>query len=161
MLTPKLTAEEVGLRMLKLIDGIRSADDIAPENVEKMMGMKVEFNDQDRNEYGFGEMLTDAWAYNVMSLPETDGSKPKRLMLSFNDQTSADADMAPVCGLDFDAYSRALLAAGFKSEPQRGEHGLTISVQFTRGSVSVDLSTSSESEANPDHACVSLLIITV
>jgi len=159
MTTASMTAEDIGGRVLKLIGSVRSADDLAPAHVEQMTGIKVEFNPDDRNEYGFGGKLTDVWSYNLVSLTEADGSKPNRLMFSFDDQTHANADMAPVCQVDFDAYAKALAAEGFKSAPAHGEHERVLYWDFSRGGVSVQVYVQGESANAASHACVSKVII--
>lgn len=159
MSAPKLTAEDVGQRVLKLIDSIHSADDIAPANLEKAMGMKVEFNEENPNLYGFGDDLTDTWSYNLLTISGSDKNKPTELIFSFNDRTGSASDMTAVCAMGFDDYARALVAAGFKASDHVGEHGLVVSTDFTRGSVTVRVSVDRESEANPERGCVSLMTI--
>jgi hypothetical protein len=63
-------AEEIGQRVLKLVENIHGRDDIAPARIEQLTGIKVEFNPDDANEYGFSGQLTEQWAYNLVSLPE-------------------------------------------------------------------------------------------
>lgn len=158
--TSSITAEDIGQRVLKLIDSIRSADDIAPTQIEKVTGIKVDFNPADQNQYGFGGKLSDTWSYNLVSLTEADGSKPTRLMFSFDEQNhDDDADMSAICGLDFDAYAKALKQAGFKSEPAPGERNSTRYWDFSRGEVSVHVYVRGESDAKAGHTCVTSLII--
>jgi len=159
MIATATTAAEIGERVLKLIDSIHGVDDIAPTHIEKITGMKVDFNPDDRNEYGFGGKLTDVWSYNLLTLTESGGGQPNRLMFSFDDQSHADADMAPICALDFDDYSKALTAAGFASSPAPGEHGSVLYWDFARGGVSVNVYVRAESAAKPKHSCVSSIVI--
>ena len=151
-------AEDIGKRVLKLVENVRNADDIAPARIEQLTGMKVEFNPDDANEYGFGGQLTDAWAYNLVSLPDG-GAKPTRLMFSFDDESRANADMAPICALDFDDYAEALAAAGYRATPAPGKHGNVVLWDFVRDDVSVQVYVRGENDAKADHACVSKLII--
>jgi len=151
-------AADIGKRVLKLVEHIRSADDIAPARIEQLTGMKVEFNPDDANEYGFGGQLTDAWAYNLISLPDGD-AKPTRLMFSFDDESRANADMAPICALDFDAYAETLAAAGYQATPSPGKHGEVSLWDFTRDDVTVQVYVRGENDDKADHACVSKLII--
>jgi hypothetical protein len=152
-----LTAEEIGHLVLKLIDTIHTVDDISPAHIQKVMGIKVEFNAQDPNDYGFGGKLTDKWFYNFCSLTDPSGAKPTRLMLSFDDQTHDHADVAPICKLDYDCYTKFLIDAGFKKSPYYAEHGRILFFNFTRNSVSVDISTKGDGK----RTCVSILTIKV
>jgi hypothetical protein len=153
-----INAEDIGQRVLKLVEHIHGPDDIAPERIEQLTGIKVEFNPDDANEYGFSGQLTDAWAYNLVSLPEGTG-KPSRIMFSFDDESRSNADMAPICALDFDAYAAALTTAGFASNPTRGKHDRVEYWDFARDDVSVQIYVRGENDAKAEHACVSKLII--
>jgi hypothetical protein len=153
------TAEEIGQRVLKLVENIHGPGDIAPARIEQLTGIPVEFNPDDANEYGFGGQLTDAWAYNLVSLTEATGATPTRLMFSFDDRTRSNADMAPISDLDFDDYAKALTAAGFRSNVIRGEHERVSYWDFSRDAVSVQVFVRGENDAKADHSCVSKLII--
>lgn len=160
-MTSSLTAEEVGHRVLKLIDGIHSIDDISPEHIEKVFGMKLVVNPSDPNDYGYDGQLTDAWSYSFGSVTDSKGGKPTQLRLSFNDQTRKGADMTAICGLDLDAYAKNLTAAGFKSSPYYAEHGRLISWDFSRGKVAVKINVRGESDAKATHNCVSILTLDI
>lgn len=152
-------AADIGRRVLALVENIRSRDDIAPERIEQLTGIKVEFNPDDRNEYGFSGQLTDDWAYNLVSLPEGNGEKPSRIMFSFDDESRSNADMAPICALDFEDYATKLKAAGYASNPAHGKHERILYWDFARDDVSVQVYVRGENDANAAHACVSKLII--
>lgn len=152
-------AEDIGQRVLKLVENIHGRDDIAPARIEQLTGIKVEFNPDDANEYGFSGQLTEQWAYNLVSLPEGDDEKPSRVMFSFDDESRSNADMAPICALDFDAYAAALQRAGFVSNAARGKHDRLLYWDFSRDEVSVQIYVRGENDAKATHACVSKLII--
>ncbi len=154
-----ITADEIGRRVLKLIDSIRSAQDLAPEHIERQTGLSVERNHSDPNIYGFGGALTDAWAYNLVSTPQKQGEKPTSLRFSFDDQTSgSQADPADICGLDFQGYSQALKSAGFDSKPMHSRRGID-AWYFTRGDVGVMAYTHGNANPEQGKACISKLII--
>ena len=152
-----LTAEEIGHRVLKLIDTIRTVNDISPARIEEVMGVKVEFNSKDPNEYGFGGTLSGEWTYGFGSLTDPGGAKPTRLELSFDNQTDSGADMAPICKLSYEDYSKFLTGAGFKKSPFYAEHGRLTSIHFARGPVAVDINPGGDGT----HTCVSILTIEV
>ncbi len=154
------TAEDIGRRVLTLVTQIRSREDIAPARIEEITGIKVNFSNSDAKQYGFGAALNNEWVYNLISLSGPNGD-PDRLMFSFDDQTHDNADMAPVCALDFDDYAKPLIDAGFSSKPSLGRHEQVEYWDFKRDDVSVQIYTRRESEAKADHACVSMLIVNV
>jgi hypothetical protein len=153
------TAQDISQRVLKLVENIRGPDDIAPTRIEQLTGIKVEFNPDDANEYGFNGQLTDAWAYNLVSLPESTDKKPSRIMFSFDDESRSNADMAPISALDFDDYAATLEAAGFRSKPAHGKHDRILYWDFARGDVSVQIYVRGENDVKAEHICVSKLII--
>lgn len=152
------SAEDIGRRVLRLVENVRSADDLAPARIEQLTGLKVEFNPDDAREYGTGGQLTDAWAYNLVSLPQIGESKPSQLMFSFDDVSNANADMAPVA-VDFDGYAAALAAAGYRPTPAHGRLGNILHWDFARDDVTVQVYVRGENDDKAEHACVSRLII--
>lgn len=154
------SAEDISRRILTLIDGIHGPEQIAPAHIEQVTGIKVEFNARDSNQYGFSGELSDDWAYSLVSLTEIDGSRPHRLMFSFEDESAdGNGDMANVCGLDYAGYARALADAGFVAAPVRGHHGEVEYWEYERGRVSLQVHVRGESEQRADHACVSMIVI--
>jgi hypothetical protein len=166
---PALKAEEISRRMIELIKAIKIKEDISPENIERMMKIKVQFNKKDRQNYGFGGLVegTTNWAYNLSAYPypSKDNKETDTLNFSFNpltdDEKKPRDDYAPVCTVDFDAYSRELKAAGFSSAPYYGEHNRLLWWDFSRGAVSVQITAYGENEKRVNHKCVSMLTISV
>lgn len=152
-------AEDIGQRVLKLVESVRGQADIAPSRIEQLTGIKVEFNPDDANEYGLSGQLTKHWAYNLVSLPEGADHRPSRIMLPFDDESLSNADMAPICALHIDAYFAALQRAGFVSNAARGKHDRLLHWDFSRDEVSVQIYVRGESDAKAGHACASKLII--
>lgn len=158
--TLSTSAEDIAGRMLRLFTQVRGRADIAPARIRELTGIEVRYGKDDPKQYGFGEAIDDTWIYNLVSLPGADGA-PDRLMFSFDDQTHANADMAPVCALDFDDYAKALTDAGFASRPSLGRLGQVEYWEFRRGDVSVQVHVRGESEARADRLCVSMMIVNV
>ncbi len=154
-------AEDIGRRVLALIDSIHGPEQIAPGHIAQVTGHKVETNPDDPNEYGFGGQIGDQWSYNLVSLTEANGGAPRRLMFSFEERTRGRADMGPVCVLDADDYAASLKAAGFSMREVRGRHERLDHLEFTRGGVTVQLHPRGENDADPTHLCVSQLIVNV
>lgn len=154
-----ITAEEIGRRVLKLIDSIRSARDLAPEHIAQQTGLEVERNANDPHLYGFGGSLGEDWMYNLVSTPQRQGEAPTSLRFSFDDQTDGgNGDPAEICGLDFQDYRAALTAAGFDFKPMQGRRGID-AWYFTRGDVGVTAYTHGNADPAKGKACISKLII--
>ncbi len=155
---PPVTAEDIGRRVLKLIDSLHSASDLAPERIEQATGLRVDINDEDPNIYGFGGKLTDAWSYSLVSTPDKLGEKPSSLKFSFDDTSREQADPAPICALDFDAYSKALAAAGFAATPMPTFPG-SDAWYFKRGDIGVMAYPQGKADPQAGPVCLSKLII--
>jgi hypothetical protein len=155
---PPVTAEDIGRRVLKLIDSLHSARDLAPEHIEQSTGMRVEINDEDPNIYGFGGKLTDEWSYSLVSTPDKLGEKPSSLRFSFDDTTRNHADPTPICTLAFVDYSKVLTASGYEAKPMHGYRGIE-GWYFTRDNIGVMAYTHGKADPSVGPACVSRLVI--
>ncbi len=160
MNTAIANAAEVSQRVLSLIDSVHGPEQVEPSHIERVTGFKVAVSATNPQQYGFSGELTADWGYSLVSLTELDGSRPHRLMFSFEDGSAdGNADMAPICDMDFADYDKALTGAGFASEAARGHHGEIEYWQYHRGDVSVLVHTRGESDARADRACVSMIVI--
>ena len=156
-----ITAEDIGHRVLKLIDSLQSAQDLAPEHIERITGIPVEINEDDPSIYGGGGKLTADWSYTLVSSPDRLGEKPTSLRFSFDDTSRgrADpADPAPICGMGFDEYTQALVSAGFTAKPMPTFPG-SDSWYFSRGDIGVTAYALGTTGAGTAPACLSKLII--
>lgn len=162
---PPLTAEDVSRRVLKLIGSIRGLDDLSPDNIERQTGLKVAFHNEDRQEYGFGGPVADAadWQYGINAYPYPSAARAETdtLLFAFNYQLHEPShpDLAPVCAVDFDAYSADLKASGFSSTPRYSSHNRLDGWTFVRGNTVVRISI--EGGGPPGRQCVKLLTISV
>jgi hypothetical protein len=153
-----LSAQEVGKRVLALIENVRSKQDISPEVIEKHTGLPIQVNPEDGNDYGVSGKLTEQWYYGLRSMSGTPGEKPNRLLFQFNDQTHSDADMSPVC-IAFEDYSQALTAAGFTPKRLRNRLDTEDYWDFSRGDIGVTVYLRGKANPKDTQACVSMLII--
>jgi hypothetical protein len=155
-----INAEEIGRRVLKLIDSIRSAQDLAPDRIEQIIGIHVERNDEDPNIYGFGGAFSDDWAYSLVSTPDKLGEKPASIRFALNPATSAPDQSAPACKMTFDDYVQALVASGFSARPM-GTFPGSDAIYLKRGEVGVIAYSDKKPSAQAEEktACLSELII--
>jgi hypothetical protein len=153
-------AADISRRMLTLIDSIHGPEQIDATHIERVTGIKVEVDDEDPNRYGFSGDLGGVWDYSLVSLTEIDGSRPHRLMFSFDDASpDRNGDMGDVCDIDLAGYDSALTGAGFVAEPIRGHHGEVEYWEYRRGEVSLQVHARGESDELAEHACVSMIVI--
>lgn len=155
---PALSAQDLGKRVLALIESLRDTRGLAPENIEKVTGMPIRVNPEDPNDYGVSGKLTDAWYYGLRSMSTAPGSKPNRLLFQFNDQSNANADMSEVC-VNFAEYDQALTAAGFSSQRMRNRLNTQDYWDYTRGDVGVTVYVRGKRTPDDAQTCVSMLII--
>lgn len=167
--TSTLTAEEISSRMIELVKSIKNKEDITPASIERLMKIKMKFDEKKLQSYGFGGNIkgTSKWGYNLSaySYPGKEKQETDSLNFSFNplidDESVKKDDYAPVCAVDFDAYSKELIDAGYSSVPYYGEHNRLLWWNFSRGTVSVQITAYGESEKQVNHQCVNMLVINV
>lgn len=141
--SPKLTAEEIGKRFLKLIEGLESREDLSLRQVQDVTGLKLA-PAAHGGFYGAEGDLGDGWKYVLNFYPES-RSNATGVQLHFVQQDERFGDMTPVCSLDFDRYHRALKAMGFVDNPTYGEIGQLEDWRYTKfkgsdGSVDFEIS---------------------
>ncbi|WAT16324.1 hypothetical protein [Xanthomonas fragariae] len=118
---PKLSAEEIGKRFLKLIEGLSSREDLSLVQVQDTVGIRLA-PAVHGGFYGAEGDVGDGWKY-VLNFYAESRSNRAGVQLHFVQQNERFGDMGPVCKLDFDDYHRALKAMGFVDNPTYGEIG--------------------------------------
>lgn len=119
---PALSAEEIGKRFLKLIEGLESRSDLNVDRVRTTLGLKLPTASWDEYHFISEGPLGSDWSYVVGFLEETP-SNLKSVYLDFRNAKARFADMTPVCDLDFESYHSAFVAMGFRAVEIRGEIG--------------------------------------
>lgn len=158
-INPRLNAEQVLLRLLELIRTSKSAADFTQEHLSKVMGIEMQAHAP--GEYGSGEQITPDWWYGVEMRvkPRTGG----RFSFSFGSAPGTDPPMTDICQVDFDQFTAALEAMGFKRQRHFGEHGRSINDWFERGSMRVEVYPEGEFVWTPEkgggRACVKMVLI--
>ena len=159
--SPTLSAEDIGRRVIKLVQNLRTLDDISPASLERQMGIKVEFNKTDPNEYGFGGLISGHWHYDFGTVADHEGQPPRRLDFSISDRSpDGKADLTPVCTLSFNDYRDAFVAAGYSVQRIVIGHN-NDPWRFTRGDVTVTAWMLRYADPEKTRACVGSLDITV
>lgn len=137
---PTYSAKEVSQKVLQLIKSIKNFEQISPNNLEKVIGGKIIFDEENKNRYGYAGKISDSdWFYQIFSLTEANGEPSRRLEFSFERHDDKEDDLSPVCEFTYDDYKKTLLADGFKVTPLYGEHGRHLYWQFEKGNIEVKI----------------------
>ncbi len=151
-------ARDIGDRMLSLIDSIRSRRDLAQDHIERVTGLTLKSEPDTVYLYGTRGEVANGWSYRLGAMTGDDDGAGS-LLFSFNPPGDESADRAPVCDPDFEAYRAALETKGFDARRVPGARDSTRFWEFHRDGVTVRIQTIGESDARPDHACVSTVSI--
>ncbi|MBD7923978.1 hypothetical protein [Xanthomonas bonasiae] len=115
---PELTPEEIGQRFLKLIDSLKSIEELSFERLQG--AMRLRFTPTPETHGGFFTMhLPESGWYYGLSYYDDPELKRKSITYQFTNRPAGQennddgADMAPVCGMDFYAYVAELKKMGF------------------------------------------------
>lgn len=135
---PTLTAEEVGTRFLKLIEGLESRSDLTPERVQQTMGISLEARPDTLGTVIWSEDLGDGWRYAFDYIPASP-SLLQGVGLSFENEEDGYSDMTVICGLGFDDYHSALKAMGFRDTPIHGEIGQLQSWRYDKNDITISI----------------------
>lgn len=155
---PELTPEEVGRRFLKLIDSLKSFDELSPERVRGVTQLPMTSSPETHSEFFWVHLPESGWHYSLTYSDNPQAPHLKGVSYEFTNRKDDRADMGPVCALDFKAYVTALKQMGFKEDvPTYDELGRLIDLFYTRGNVRVIVHERREAD-EPDeklhHPCV-------
>jgi hypothetical protein len=114
-----LTSKDALSRMLELIRGIQSVNDVTPEYMGKVMGTKITVVDPDK--YGFGQSFSKDWAGGIQRSKLISGAT--QLDFSFTSKPGEQPSAAEVCDPDFGQFTAELEAMGLARQSHYGEHG--------------------------------------
>ncbi|MDR6887953.1 MULTISPECIES: hypothetical protein [Variovorax] len=118
---PDLTPEEMGRRMLKLIDSLTSFDELSLERVREVTRLPL-YDIPETTSHGFGMHLpTSGWRYVFAYYNNPKSPDLKNISYNFINKNEA-ADMAPVCTMDYDAYVTALKGVGFQEREDMAQY---------------------------------------
>ena len=134
---PTLTAEEVGKRFLKLIEGLESRSDLSLDRIRKVTGIAL-FRVEGGQRYAHSEALGGGWYYSLWHVPASPSLK-QGVALDFGKAGESFADMSAVCALDFDHYHAALKAMGYRDMPIHGEIGQLQSWRYYKNDITLSI----------------------
>ncbi|MDP9929253.1 hypothetical protein [Variovorax paradoxus] len=118
---PELTPDEIGRRMLKLIDSLKSFDELSLERVREVTRLPL-YDIPETTSHGFGMHLpASGWRYVFAYYNNPKSPDLKNISYNFINKNEA-ADMAPVCTMDYDAYVTALKGMGFQEREDMAQY---------------------------------------
>ena len=133
----RLSAEEIGKRFLKLVEGLQSRQDLSLERVQAVTGLTLEAS-ENGSFFGYSQKLDGGWSYAFTFIPEAPSIK-KGMGLDFNRANDRSSDMTPVCTIDFEHYRNALKSFGFAESPVHGEIGQIDEWRYYRGDLTLSI----------------------
>ena len=155
---PKLDAEQSLRRLLDLIRGSRSIQDINAERLREVFGVSFA---EASGRHGFAERLDRDW-WSSFELDPNSAYGPRFEFAFRPDPPNANPAATSICALDYKAFAAELEAMGFRHETYRAEHNRIIHEQFERPGMTVQVYTRGEAEAPPEktaHACVHMVLV--
>nr|WP_239692171.1 hypothetical protein [Xanthomonas floridensis] len=156
-----LSVEEIGNRFLKLIEGLKSRDDLSPERIRDVMGITLKKPEAGRLAVGYWSAdLADGWRYAFTYVPESP-SLLKGVDLTFQNSADDGASMFAICSLDFNHFDKALRAMGFDAAPTYGPIGQIEDWRYTKlanngagGNIVISVITQNLNDREPTQLCV-------
>ena len=153
---PEITPEEMGRRFLKLVDGLKTIDDLTVERIIDQAKLPMKYAPLGMV-YSFTIPEPMSGWYYGLDFYQDPGSGRKTARVEFANPRDSEADKGPVCGMDFDGYVSALKRMGFRMSPSYDSHGNLLEYHFYRGKINVMLlhgEQAREPEEKRRHFCV-------
>jgi hypothetical protein len=159
---PQFTPQEMGQRVLALIDSIKSSDELTLQRVQEVTGFPMERVSPPGIRYSFMIRLPESgWYYG---LGYRQDEKTKAGVAWFDLSNEADnkdiyhlPDMTPVC-LDYYTYVAALERMGFeKTRDEHSDLGAIVATFYRRNNIGIQVRERREAdqpEAKRQHACL-------
>ncbi|MEI2456914.1 hypothetical protein [Lysobacter firmicutimachus] len=157
---PELTPLEVGNRVLRLLDGLKTTDGLTVDEVAAKTGIPLKYDPRGRA-HGLIIKLPDSpWFYSVIFR----GSKPpKAVELNYAYDGDTPPTGQPLCGLELDVVAKRLKDDGFMMRIDEDGIGQPLAYIFRRDRVDVMavLGSSPADARSVDRLCIGHLLITL
>lgn len=153
----EMTSVELTQRVIRLILSIHGRQDITPARVEKEIGVAVEIDANDPQEFGIAGTLADGGTYSLDSISDGNGKPARELALEFE-----PASNATQCAQPIGPYRQALVEGGFSAKwigpPRLGSSPWW---QFERGDVVAWVYVDKDAHQDDSQACISTIGILI
>lgn len=135
---PTLSAEEIGKRFLRLIEGLESRSDLSLERIREVTGVTLTMEPGTLGAGYWSHDLGGGWRYALTYYAKSP-SLLEGVGLSFEHRENNFSDMTPVCDLDFEYYHNALKAMGYRGVPIHGEIGQLEFWRYYKGDITLSI----------------------
>ncbi|ALN63409.1 hypothetical protein GLA29479_2543 [Lysobacter antibioticus] len=157
---PELTPSEVGNRVLRLLDGLKTTDGLTVDEVAAKTGLPLKYEPRG-NAHGLIIKLPDSpWFYSVVYR----GDKlPKAVELNYAYDGDAPPAGEPLCGLELDVVAKKLKDDGFMMRVDEDGIGQPLAYIFRRDRVDVMAVLASDAPGEQSavpRLCIGQLMIT-
>lgn len=116
---PELTPDEIGRRFLKLIDSLKSFNELSTDRVRQVMRLPMVYASEEDG--GFLAMTLPKFAWNYIFSYSVDPKYRRYTNAKFefrHEKERVDVrlleDISPVCGMDFNAYEATRYERGIQ-----------------------------------------------
>lgn len=157
---PDLTPEEVGRRILRLLDGLGSMDELTTQEVVTRTGIPLKYAPKGKV-YAFTIQMPDSpWYYGVIYRDERD-IKSIELEYTYDGDTMPEG--APLCAMSVDDLAKRFKKDGFAMRFDVDGLGQAMAYYFERSPLKVRVvpgASVTNNETGTYQMCVSQLMIT-
>ena len=156
---PDLTPLEVGNRVLRLLDGLKTTDGLTVDEVAAKTGLPLKYDPRGRA-HGLIIKLPDSpWFYSVIYRGD---SPPIAVELNYAHDGDTPPAGEPLCGLELDVVAKRLKDDGFMMRVDEDGIGQPLAYTFRRDRVDVMavLGPSPADAQSVDRLCIGHLLIT-
>lgn len=162
---PLLTSEDISRRVLKLIKNLRQKKDISPENIERQTETKLSPVQNGSYSHRLNGKIKDTSWFYILGF----NAEVSEITFTFSDPANRNADLTPICAIDFDIFGAELKKAGFSARRRisgiannTGEKILSLnsySQQFARGKILVTILPKSENQNPGSRKCIEMITV--
>lgn len=129
---PTRASENVGKRLLTLIDRLNARSDISLGELAEGMEVPVGEMEPRHNGYSTSVSIDEDWLYTLELWQETSSSPWASIVFQFDHADLHEyADFAPVCGMKFDDYRQAFKTRGFPEKFDYDGAGRLLAANYT------------------------------
>jgi hypothetical protein len=143
VIKPRLSAEQALQSVMTLIRTNKNVSEFTPERLNEAFQTDVQYAKNDDSRYGSGEAISPDWNYGFYinkKVKDLQGKLWSKFVFSFNPiNADANPDIGAVCAMNFDTFSKALEAQGFKRERRYAEHDRWLYDEFNNATMRIHI----------------------
>jgi len=138
---PPPAPADLDARLVRFLGALHDRADLSPDRIATATGLPVAADPGNPHRYGFGVGIGDGWVCQLASIPDFDGTPPRRLVLSYDDLAGRFDPALPDAAPDYAALSQQLRDAGYDEHPIPGPRGAIWGHRFVRQGVAIEVQT--------------------